>query len=152
MAINISTPRDVITSHAQALGIFGDVLKREPLSAPGSGLTYAVWVGDIDPLPEASGLSSSSFRVIFNGRVYLPADTEPRDDVDIQLTNAATDLMDAYTGDFTLGGSVRNIDLLGQYGERMRARLGYLDIASTVYRISTITIPTVFSNTLAQVA
>jgi hypothetical protein len=152
MAIDISTPRDILTSHAQALGVFGEVLKREPLSPPGNGLTYAVWVGDIDPLPEASGLSSSSVRVTFNGRLFLPADTEPRDDVDVQLVNAATDLMDAYTGDFTLSGSVRNIDLLGQYGERMRARLGYLEISSTVYRISTITIPTVFSNVLAQVA
>jgi hypothetical protein len=74
------------------------------------------------------------------------------DGVDIQLADAATDLMGLYTGDFTLGGSVRNIDLLGSYGTTMRARLGYLDIGSTTYRISTISIPTVFSNTMTQVA
>jgi len=152
MALDIATPRNVLTSHAQARGGLNQVLKHEPLSAPGSGLTYAVWVGDIDPLPSASGLASTSVRVIFNGRLYLPADTEPMDEVDVQLTDAATDLMNLYTGDFTLDGSVRNIDLLGAYGERMRARLGYLDIGSTTYRISTITIPTVFSNVLAQVA
>jgi hypothetical protein len=152
MPLDISTPRDVLTSHAQALGLFGQVLKREPLSAPGSGLTYAVWVGDITPLPAASGLASTSVRVVFNGRIYLPADTEPIDDVDIQLTNAATNLMNAYTGDFTLGGSVRNIDLLGATGETMRARYGYLDIGSTTYRIATLTIPTIFSNVWTQEA
>jgi hypothetical protein len=152
MALDISSPRDVLTSHAQALGIFGQVLKHEPLSSPGSGLTYAVWGGDIDPLPAASGLASTSVRVIFNGRIYLPADTEPPDSVDIQLTDAATDLMSTYTGDFTLDGSVRNIDLLGEFGERMRARLGYLDIGSTTYRIATLTIPTIFSNAWTQVA
>lgn len=152
MALDISTPRDALTSHAQARGGFNQVLKHEPLSAPGSGLTYAVWVGDIDPLPTASGLASTSVRVIFNGRLYLPADTEPMDEVDVQLTDAATDLMSLYTSDFTLGGSVRNIDLLGEFGDRMRARLGYLDIGSTIYRISTISIPAVFSNAWAQVA
>ena len=152
MALDIGTPRDVLTSHAQARGGFGPVLKHEPLSAPGSGLTYAVWVGDIDPLPPASGLASTSLRVTFNGRLYLPADTDPMDDVDVQLTNAATDLMGLYTGDFTLGGSVRNIDLLGAHGTTMRARLGYLDIGSTTYRISTISIPTIHSNIWGQVA
>jgi hypothetical protein len=152
MTLDISTPRDVLTSHAQARGGFGQVLKHEPLSAPGSGLTYAVWVGDIDPIPAASGLASTSARVVFNGRLYLPADTEPVDGVDIQLADAATDLMGLYTGDFTLGGSVRNIDLLGAHGTTMRARLGYLDIGSTTYRISTISIPTIHSNIWGQVA
>lgn len=152
MALDIASPRAALTSHAQALGYFGNVLAREPLSSPGSGLTYAVWVGTLDPLPSASGLASTSVRVTFNGRVYLPADTEPIDDVDIQLTNAATDLMAAYTSDFTLGGAVRNIDLLGEYGETMRARYGYLDIGSTTYRIATLSIPTIHSNVWGQVA
>jgi hypothetical protein len=152
MPLDVSAPRDVLTSHAQTLGMFGQVLKREPLSAPGSGLTYAVWVGTLDPLPSASGLASTSVRVTYNGRIYIPADTEPIDDVDIQLAAATADLMAAYTGDFTLGGSVRNIDLLGEYGETMRARYGYLDIGSTTYRIATLSIPTIHSNVWGQVA
>jgi hypothetical protein len=92
MALDISTPRDVLTSHAQARGGFGQVLKHEPLSAPGSGLTYAVWVGDIDPLPAASGLASTSVRVVFNGRLYLPADTA-HGQRRRPAADAATDLM-----------------------------------------------------------
>jgi hypothetical protein len=152
MPLDIAAPRAVLTSHAQALGHFGQVLSHEPLSAPGSGLTYAVWVGTIDPLPGNSGLASTSAYVTFNGRLYLPADTEPMDDIDLLLTGAVDALMGAYTGDFTLGGSVRNIDLLGQFGDRMRARYGYLDIGSTTHRIATLSIPTVINSVWTQVA
>ncbi|MET8475431.1 hypothetical protein ABZY90_19555 [Streptomyces sp. NPDC006422] len=152
MTLDINAPRDALTSHAQALGLFGQVLKREPISAPGSGLTYAVWVGALDPLPEASGLASTTVRVSFFGRLYLPADTEPMDGVDVQLTQAAGALMGAYSGDYTLGGSVRNIDLLGEFGEVMGARFGYLDIGSTTYRIATLTIPTVINDAFGQAA
>lgn len=152
MPLDISTPRTVLTSHAQASGHFGQVLAHEPLSAPGNGLTYAVWVGAIDPLPGNSGLSTTGVYVTYNGRLYLPADTEPLDDIDVQLTAAVDALMDAYTGDFTLGGNVRNIDLLGQFGDRMRARYGYLDIGSTTYRMATLSIPTVINSVWTQVA
>lgn len=152
MALDISTPRAVLTSHAQALGMFGQVLAHEPLSAPGSGLTYAVWVGAVDPLPGNSGLNSTGVYVTYNGRLYLPADTEPVDDIDVQLTDAVNGLMNTYTGDYTLGGSVRNIDLLGEFGDRLRARYGYLDIGSTTYRMATLTIPTVHNSVWTQAA
>lgn len=151
MPLDIRTPRAALTSHAQALGTIRQVLAHEPLSSPGSGLTYAVWVGAIDSLPGNSGLSTTSAYVTYSGRLYLPADTEPIDDIDVLLTGAVDGLMNAYTGDFTLGGSVRNIDLLGQFGERLRARYGYLDIGSTTYRMATLTIPTVINSVWTQV-
>lgn len=151
MTLDVTTPRHALTSHAQKLGLFGQVLPHEPMSSPGSGLTYAVWVADIEALPGGSGLASATVRVVFNGRLYLPADTEPMDGVDVQLTDAAGAVMGAYCGDVTLGGTVRNIDLLGEFGDRLRARYGYLDIGSTTYRIATLTIPTVI-NDVWQVA
>lgn len=150
MALDLATPRSWLTSHAQALGLFERVLSHEPVSAPGSGLTFAVWLGDIGPT-QRSGLNSTSARVTFNGRVYLPADTEPMDDVDIVTGGAAAAVIGEYSGDFTLGGSVRNVDLLGE-GEALRARLGYLQMDSTVYRIATLTIPTIINDVWTQVA
>lgn len=150
MALDLATPRSWLTSHAQALGLFERVLSHEPVSAPGSGLTFAVWLGDIGPT-QRSGLNSTSARVTFNGRVYLPADTEPMDDVDIVIGGAAAAVIGEYSGDFTLGGSVRNVDLLGE-GEALRARLGYLQMDSTAYRIATLTIPTIINDVWTQVA
>lgn len=150
MALDLASPRSWLTSHAQALGVFGQVLAHEPVSAPGSGLTFAVWLGDIGPV-QSSGLNSTSARVTFNGRVYLPADTEPMDDVDLVIGGAAASVIGAYSGDFTLGGTVRNVDLLGE-GEALKARLGYLQLGSTTYRIATITIPTTINDVWTQAA
>lgn len=151
MALDLATPRSWLTSHAQALGLFGQVLGHEPVSAPGSGLTFAVWLGDIGPT-QRSGLNSTSARVVFNGRVYLPADTEPMDDVDIVIGEAAASVIGAYSSDFTLGGSVRNVDLLGEGEEALRARLGYLQLGSTTYRVATLAIPTIVNSVWTQEA
>jgi hypothetical protein len=150
MALDLSTPRSWLTSHAQALGLFEQVLGHEPVSAPGSGLTFAVWLGDIGPTQQ-SGLNSTSARVTFNGRVYLPADTDPMDDVDLVIGGAAASVIGAYSSDFTLGGSVRNVDLLGEE-EALRARLGYLQLGSTTYRVATFSIPTIVNSVWTQVA
>jgi hypothetical protein len=150
MALDFATPRSWLTSHAQSLGLFDRVLAHEPVSAPGSGLTYAVWLGDIAPT-QSSGLNSTSVRVVFNGRVFLPADTEPMDDVDVTVGGAAAAVIGAYSADFTLGGTVRNLDLLGQGAEALRARLGYLQLDSTTYRIATLSIPMIFNDVWGQV-
>lgn len=151
MALDLTTPRNWLTSHAQTLGLFGQVLAHEPVSAPGSGLTFAVWLGDIGPT-QRSGLNSTSARVTFNGRVYLPADTEPMDDVDIVIGGAAASVIGAYSSDFTLGGSVRNVDLLGEGEAALRARLGYLQLGSTTYRVATLSIPTIVNSVWTQEA
>lgn len=152
MTINSNEIRVRLTSHAQADGRFGQVLKHEPLSAPGSGLTYALWVADLAPVPASSGLSSTTARLELSGRIYIPADTEPMDDVDDQLVGATDALMTAYSGGFQLGGNVRCIDLLGAWGTALRARYGYLPIDSTTYRIATLTIPIIVNNAWTQEA
>lgn len=134
-------------SHAQSLGLFGQVLGHEPVSAPGSGLMYAMWVGSVRPIPARSGLDSVSARLELRGRVFLPADTEPMDDVDVQVTGAVSALMGAYCGDFTLGGTVANVDLLGAHGAGLSAEVGYTSFAGgTTYRVATLTVPLIIND------
>jgi hypothetical protein len=152
MTLGTSVVRVQLVSHAQSLGYFNQVLKHEPLSAPGSGFTYAVWVTDLGPVPAGSGLASTTARLEVAGRVYVPADSEPLDDVDDQLTDTVDGLLGAYSGDFQLGGNVRCVDLLGAYGAALRARYGYLPIGSTTYRIATLTIPLIINSAWGQVA
>ena len=152
MALDITTIRAQLTSHAQALGVFTQVLGHEPVSAPGSGLTYAVWLGEIAPAPANSGLNTTTARVVFNGRIYLPADTEPMDDVDVSLTGAVDLLIGAYTGDFQLGGTVRNLDLLGATGDSLRALYRYLQLDSVTYRTANLNLPMIVNNVWTQVA
>jgi len=144
--LDLTAYRSAALSHAQGLGLFEQVLGHEPVSAPGSGLIYAVWVKRIAPVPARSGLASASVRLELNGRVFMPADTEPQDDVDVAVTGAVDGLMNAYCTDFELGGAVAVVDLLGMHGAALGADLGYARFDSTTYRVATLTIPLIVND------
>jgi hypothetical protein len=153
MTLNLNTYRDVLTSHAQATGLFGQVLGHEPISAPGSGLTAAFWVSRIGPVPAGSGLKATTGRLELMATLLEPADTEPADGVDVDVVGAADALLAAYSGDFELGGNVRMVDLLGAYGTALSAVFGYTRFAGgTTYRAATLTIPLIINDVWGQVA
>ncbi|MGW4670077.1 hypothetical protein [Streptomyces sp. NPDC004324] len=146
MNLDLNAYRSAAMSHAQGLGLFEQVIGHEPVSSPGSGLTYAMWCGPVRPVPARSGLDSVSARLELRGRVFLPADTEPQDDVDPAVLGAVSGLMAAYCGDFTLDDLVANVDLLGAHGTGLSAEFGYTDIGSTKYRVATLIIPLVIND------
>lgn len=133
-------------THAGALGMFENVLGHEPVSAPGSGLIYALWMSDLAPVPARSGLNSVTVRLELTGRVFMPADSQPEDDVDTTVTTAVNGLMREYCGDFTLGGAVADVDIFGAHGPALRAKFGYARFDSTTYRVATLTIPLIIND------
>jgi hypothetical protein len=58
--------------------------------------------------------------------------------------------MAAYNGDFTLGGLVECVDLLGMTGQRLEARAGYLEQDRKIYRVMTITLPVIVAEAWEQ--
>jgi hypothetical protein len=87
------------------------------------------------------------------GRVLMPADTEPQDDVDTAITAAVDQLLSAYSSDFEFGGNVRNVDLLGASGVGLSAEFGYLNFTGgTTYRVATLTIPLIINDVWGQAA
>lgn len=140
-----------VESIAMTTGQFRRVNLHEPKSLPGSGLTCAIWVQSLEPVPAASGLASTSGYVVLNARVYGSAFKKPEDELDPQMMKAATVLIGAYSADFTLGSTVRNIDLLGEYGQRLAATAGYVTIESTVYRVMTLALPVIVNDMWQQV-
>ena len=144
--------RAAVMSHGQGLGLFENVLDHEPVSAPGSGLTYALWVADVATIAARSGLNAVSVRLELTGRVLMPADSEPQGDVDTAVTAAVNGLMREYSSDFELGGTIAAVDLLGMYGAGLRARFGYTRFDSTTYRAATLTIPLIINNVWSEVA
>lgn len=150
MALDIRTILDAVETHALASGYFQAVNGHEPKSAPQNGLTCAVWVEQIGPARGGSGLSSTSTRLALFVRLYTPMIQEPEDAIDPALMDALDALMAAYSGDFTLGGLVRQVDLLGIYGDPLGASAGYLTTSGAEYRVMTITLPLVVNDLWSQ--
>ncbi|MEU3161784.1 hypothetical protein ABZ753_30930 [Streptomyces griseoincarnatus] len=152
MALDIRTVLSAVESHALASGYFQTVNGHEPLSPPTSGITAAVWTEQIGPARGASGLNSTSARLALLVRLYAPLWQQEPDAIDPALMDALVALMAAYSGDFTLDGLVRAVDLQGMYGEPLGARAGYLAEAGTEYRVFTITLPLIVNDLWTQEA
>lgn len=148
MALSASTLVNAIASHAAATGLFDAVNGHEPKSAPGGRLTCAVWSNSIIPVM-SSGLASTSARVVFSVRLYIPAlNTSPEqaDMIDPQMMDAIDLLLADYIGNFTLGGIIRYVDVRGIDGNPMSAETGYLEQDKKVYRVATILLPIVVND------
>lgn len=141
-----------VESAALGLAVFESVNMHEPKSAPGNGVRAACWVQDIRPVGRASGLSKTSGVVTFQFRIYTSFMQMPYDQIDPNALTAATTLLNAFSGKFTLGGTVRNIDLLGMYGTAMGAQAGYLTQDSKTFRVMTVTLPVVIDDLWTQEA
>jgi len=136
--------------HAYASGLFDRVTGHEPKSAPGSGLTAAFWLADLRPVPAESGLSLTTYRLVLSIRIYNPMLQEPQDGIDPAILTATGALVIAYSGDFTLGGLVKSVDLLGRAGEPLAGRAGYIEQDKRLYRAVVITLPLILNDLAEQ--
>lgn len=152
MSFSARTILNAMVSHAESLGVFDVVNSHEPKNAPGNGTACAIWVQSLMPYAIRSGLDATTVRAVFTVRIYMNMIQEPQDEIDINILDATDKLMEAYTGDFTLGGAVRNIDLLGAGGPGLSANAGYIEIDKRIYRAMTITVPVVVNDVWDQEA
>lgn len=152
MSLNSSEILNAVVSHAMSLGIFERVNTSEPKNSPGSGVTAAIWLQTISPVPANSGLHLTSARVEFIIRLYSNMMEEPQDAIDPNLMGSIDLLMATYSADFDLGGLVRNVDLLGAHGIGLAATAGYLDVSGKMYRIIDIVLPLIVNDVWEQVS
>lgn len=148
--LNTDALIDGLVSNALQLGIFDSVNTHEPKSRPGNGLTVAIWADTIRPHLQDSGLNITSAVVTFNVRLYTSMTAEPQDLIDPNLIKAVDTLFAQYSGDFDLGGAVRNVDLLGETGATLSAQAGYVNQSGTIYRIVTIVLPVIINDVWTQ--
>jgi hypothetical protein len=158
MSIDMQAITDALVSHAQLVGKFDKVNTSEPKTAPGNGLTCAVWAQSLSPHAQQSGLSATSAYLVMQVRIYdnmLRSTPDEADQIDPNMLAATDDLIRSLSGEFTLAGLVEAIDLLGIGGEMLRAESGYVQIGgqgSGMYRIMTVTVPMIISDAWTQVA
>ena len=149
--MNVTALYDSVVSHAMTLGQFERVNAHEPKNAPGNGLSAAVWVQKVGP-GRGSGLAATTARVEFSVRVYSNMLQAPEDLIDPNVFKAIDALLTAYSGDFTLGGTVRAVDVNGMSGAPLEAVAGYLNIDGKMFRIMTVTLPLVVNDAWVQAA
>jgi hypothetical protein len=139
-----------LESHAKGLGIFtAGVSRHEPENDPPAGVACVIGIGAITPV-RSSGLDATSFRAEFAARCYVPATKRPLDDIDPLAAGAACDLMASLSADFTLGGLVREIDLLGSEGNAMQAQPGWLEQSGKKFRTADVIIPLIINDAFSQ--
>jgi hypothetical protein len=141
---------DAVVSDAQASGYFDRVNTHEPKSAPGYGLTAAVWVQSIEAVGAISGLQASCARIVFMVRIYTSMLMEPQDMIDPMMLKAVSNLMRRYHDDFDFEGAIRNVDLLGQTGDPLKAEFGYIEVSEKLYRACTLAIPCLVNDVWPQ--
>lgn len=139
-----------VESHALTTALFERVNRHEPKSAPGRGLSAAIWVQRIGPVPAGSGLTATTARVELRVRIYTSMIGDPQDDIDPAVMGAVDALLTLYSGDFTLGGRVRDVDLLGSSGPPLSAQAGYLNQDGRMFRVMDITLPLVVNDAWTQ--
>ena len=150
MSLDVDALMDKLVSKAAATGTLDSVNKHEPKSAPGNQLHAAVWLQDFGPVPAGSGLSMTTARVELALRIYSNMVQEPQDEIDPDVGRATTKIIAAISEDYTLGDTVKAVDLLGMAGAPLRARAGYLNVAGSMYRVMTIFAPLLVNDAWTQ--
>lgn len=150
--MDVSGIVDQVVSHAMTTALFESVNTHEPKNAPGNGLVCAVWADKVGPAPNQSGLDITTAYVVMNVRVYTSMLQQPYDGIDPNLVSAVDVLLTAYSGNFTLGGKVRAVDLLGMGGTSLSAQAGYINQDNKVFRVMTIMLPMIINDEWDQVA
>jgi hypothetical protein len=130
-----------LESHALSLGIFRRVNMHEPENAPGEGLSCSIILGPIAASGALSGLGSVSGTITFLVMVWNSMMQKPLDGVDPAILTAVSTLLNAYSGSFTLGGTVRDIDLLN-----LRAEPVYVEQEGKQFRVEQISLPIVIND------
>lgn len=154
MTLDTRGVMDKIVSHALSLGHLASVNQVDIGSMPNNtDLIGVLYFRRIRPVGARSGLSTTSVVIEFTMRLIRATKTDPLGEIDPEMIDAVDALLNAYSADFTLDGSIAEIDLLGEYGQALESDSGFLKMTEELtYRIVDITIPVVINDVWTQEA
>lgn len=151
MSVNASTALRRLRDHAK-LSIKGFEVARlgEFKSAPPNGLCFALWPQRLGSSPVGSGLASTNALLRCTARIYLSLTYRPEEDIEIKVTDAADQYLGRINGDYTLGGAVRNVDILGEAGDLPSWEYGHANIDNKLFRIADLNMNVIFNDSWEQ--
>jgi hypothetical protein len=136
-----------VQSAAAGLGLFQKVDTHEPENAPGTRLYCSITQGPFGAEPAASGLAAVSGKVTLIIRVWSHAMQRPLNDIDPEVLAAVAALMNALAGGFSLGGTVRDVDLLA-----LTATPAWADFQGAQFRVMELPVPIIINDLFTEVA
>ena len=154
MAFNIKATLDAIASHISRSGYASDVRIGEPVSPPDA--TDKVHAAIYMNSATVVGLTlSNTIEVhLVTVRLYRRAAFGQGDDagqVEETMALAVSQISSNLIGEFDLGGTARNIDVGGQYGQSIGAAWGYVQLGNTMFRTVDLSVPLVVDDSATQV-
>jgi hypothetical protein len=150
MALDSTAILNALRSHAATLGVFEHVIGHALINPPPTGIACAVEFVRLRRA-RSSGLASTSALAVFKASIYRPLQTEPADDIEVEVLGASDAYINALSGDIDLGGNVRCVDLLGQESDGLGADGGYAKPGDITYRASIVNIPLIVNDVWPQV-
>lgn len=151
MSVDVSGALRRLLDHAKVLGVFEVARLTEFKQAPPNGLCFALWVQRLGSSPVGSGLASTNASLACTARIYFPMTHRPEDEIETRVFGAADGYLGRLNGGYTLGGLVRNIDILNEAGGDMAWEGGYANIDNKLYRIAELNMNVIFNNSWEQV-
>lgn len=142
--------QDRLINVAQASGYFESVNGAAPENRVTSGLHCAVEFAELAPARGESGLDATTVRMVWTMGVFTPLDGKDQEDIDPDALDAVDDLFATLSGGFELGGSARNIDLLGKSGVALSVKAGYVTVGGQKCRALMIVIPMIINDVWGQ--
>lgn len=150
MAFDFQALIDAVASDALVTGVFDAVNTHEPKVPPGNGMTCSIWAANIHPVT-SSGLNVVSMLVELTARIQTPTIQQDPNQIDPLIMQAVGTLMIEFGGGFTLGGIVREVDLIGQHSSGLSAKPGYVTQNGTVYRVMDVSVPIIVNDLYTEV-
>ena len=152
MAYDIKATLDQVLTHLLASGYAGQALILEPKSPPsGAGITCALWMTSTGVVQIMAGRNTVEVHTV-NVRLYRNMLSEPQEAIELELAQAASELLADFIGEYDLGANIRNVDVAGQFGTPIGTQWGYVQISGVMFRIVDITLPLVVDGSATAVA
>lgn len=146
-------PGAVLTTlldYAREQGVYEVVRLTEFTTPPPSGLCFALWAEALGTTQTGTGLASTNALVRCMARIYYPAFGKDSATHEVRMINAASGYLGKLNGGFTLGGTVRNVDILGETGELPEWEFGHAGIDNKISRIADLSIRAVLNDVWIQ--
>ena len=139
MAFDIKSSLEAIQTHISKSGV-GTVQIGEPsVPPPPNTVLAAIWLESVESVGTTLDGSIEVWTVTV--RYYMALPKEPTSGIELSMAKAISEVSALLMGDFTLGAKIRNIDIGGQYGARMRTRVGHVELGRIMCRTADLVLP-----------